>query len=63
MTGQEIRNKINFIYEEIDKISDKDQFVLNKNIERFYSLLYEIQEKCEHEFENGICIYCDKEIE
>lgn len=63
MTGQEIRDKINFIYTEIDKISERDTFVLNENIKRLYERLNEIQSKCEHEFENGICIYCDKEAE
>ena len=63
MTGQEIRDKINFIYTEIDKISERDTFVLNENIKRLYERLNEIQNKCEHEFENGICIYCDKEAE
>ena len=46
MTGQEIRDKINFIYTEIDKISERDTFVLNENIKRLYERLNEIQNKC-----------------
>lgn len=38
-----------------------DSFVLNKKVAEYLKEVDEIQKKCNHKFENHICIYCFKE--
>ena len=49
MTGEEIRNRIGEIYQEMEAISEPSLGV------------DELQTLCIHEFQDGVCIYCGKE--
>ncbi len=62
MTQNEIRMAIDEIIEEMteDFSQSRNQFVLNNNMIRFQQRIENLQNQCDHKFENGICIYCDK---
>ena len=45
MTGEEIRDKINFNNQKIQSLLDPSIFIFLKTI-------------CPHQFENGECIFC-----
>ena len=58
MDGKEIRQRVNEIQERIDFLIGK--FVLTKEIEDLMKEREEIQNKCEHNFKEGKCIFCDR---
>lgn len=58
MTGEEIRDKINFNNQKIEKLLDPSTFVLNKEIQGLMEENENLREKCKHNFQNGVCIYC-----
>lgn len=58
MDGKEIRQKVNEIQERIDFLIGK--FVLTKEIEDLMKEREEIQNRCEHSFKEGKCIFCDR---
>jgi len=57
MDGQETRQRINEINDEIFDIIN--QFVLTDKIKQLAREKGELQARCQHKFENGLCIYCD----
>lgn len=61
MTGLEIKKKIEENNEKIEKASKPFIFTLNKTIACLMKENAELQKKCPHEFEDGICKYCGKE--
>lgn len=61
MTYQEIRNKINEIKENNNKIILEGLHILNQQIENNMKEIESLQEQCDHHFQDGVCIYCDKE--
>ena len=63
MSNKEIRKKIDENNEIIERILKPNQFTLNNTVSKLLKENRELQEKCEHYFENGYCIYCDKEEE
>ena len=62
MTQSEIREAMDEIIAEMteDFSHSMNQFVLNNNMINFQKRIDALQNQCEHQFENGICIYCDK---
>jgi hypothetical protein len=54
-------NRAKQIQQEIETCFDATTFVLNPKIEQLHKELDELQEKCDHEFENNHCKYCGKE--
>lgn len=61
MLGQIIRLKIDENNKTIEKLIKPNQFVLNKEISKLLEENKKLQEQCAHTYENGKCIYCDKE--
>ena len=59
MNGQEIREKINENNRIIQEVMTPNVFTLNNTISVLLKENRELQNKCEHIFENGYCIYCD----
>ena len=60
MTQEEIKEKIENNNNLIKKLMEPNTFVLNNTI---YTLLEEnkkLQSICNHTFEDGYCIYCQK---
>lgn len=53
------REKVNKIYQQLEQELKSNIFVLNKNTQKLYDELNEIQHNCQHNFVNGQCIYCD----
>lgn len=57
---------VNFIKQEIDNLYDElinssATFIYKPNeIKEIKNKIFELQEKCPHEFKNGKCIYCRK---
>lgn len=59
MTPQEIKVKVNKLYDELQKAIGDGIFVLNPRIEEIYNEIDELEEQCIHEYdENNQCIYC-----
>lgn len=61
MTYNEIRKKIDFLKNENTQLITSGFFTLNKKIEENFEEIKKIQSQCDHNYSNGICIYCDKE--
>lgn len=61
MTGEEIRSKINKNNKIVQAMFNPNQFVLNNTILKLLEENKELQAQCNHVFDNGYCIYCDKE--
>ncbi len=58
----EIRNKINDLYIKLAKSAAT--FIYNPNeIKEIKQEIFELQNKCNHEYQNGRCIYCKKDEE
>lgn len=59
MTPQEIKERVDFLYNEIGEILSTGTFVLAPRIREIYDELDVIEQKCQHEYdESGECIYC-----
>lgn len=63
MNGPEIRNRIDYNNKVIGELMTPNFFTLNNAIADLLTENRKLQEECEHEFLNGICIYCDKDEE
>ena len=60
MTNFEIKQQIDKNNAEINSLLDPTQFVLNKQILDLLEKNLELQEVCEHEYEDGMCKFCYK---
>lgn len=59
MTPQEIKVKVDGLYDELQKTISDGIFVLNPHIEEIYNEIDKLEEQCIHEYgENDQCIYC-----
>lgn len=47
----------------LEEIFDPTSFVLNKEVEQLQQEISTLQEKCPHEFIDGVCRYCGKEAQ
>ena len=61
MNNQEIFSLIKNKQEEIDKLIDPTTFILNDRVVQLQKEIAELQEQCQHEYDNDICKYCGKE--
>lgn len=59
MSQLDLRLAIDEFYEEIDSKLKKSSFILNKDIEKINEQIAELRKKCDHKFENGLCVWCD----
>lgn len=56
----EIREKVNDLYEKL--VHSAATFIFKPNeIKQIKEQIFNLQEQCNHKFENGKCIYCRKE--
>ncbi len=62
MTGKEIKEKINFNNKKIQSILDPTVFILQPEVQKYMEENEYLKSICEHEYENGVCIYCGKPI-
>ena len=61
MRLNEIREKINNNNKIIESLLTPNQFTLNNTISELLAENRKLQGLCTHKFEDGYCIYCDKE--
>lgn len=61
MTHEEIKQKIDSNNAKIESMLSPAHFVLNAEIAELLKENEELQAQCEHEYENGQCIYCYKQ--
>lgn len=52
--------RITYLFNCIKEEADVSTFVLNKKVAKYLKEIEEIQEKCNHIFQDGSCIYCLK---
>ena len=56
----EIRDKVDDLYEKL--VRSAATFIFKPNeIKEIKEQIFNLQEQCNHKFENGKCIYCRKE--
>lgn len=60
MSGLEIKEKIDFNNDLIEKLMRPNQFTLNNTVSQLLMENRELQDGCDHKFEDGYCIYCYK---
>lgn len=58
MTGEEIKERINFNNSCIEAELDPAVFIFQKDVAKLLEENEKLREQCPHEFENGVCIYC-----
>lgn len=58
MTGQEIKEKINFNNQKITKLLDPSIFILQPEVQQLMKKNEYLQSICPHEYKDGKCIYC-----
>lgn len=58
MTGNEIREKINFNNQKIQSLIDPSIFILQPEVQKYMEDNEYLKSICPHKYENGICIYC-----
>ena len=58
MTGEEIKNKINFNNQQIQSLIDPSIFILQPEVQKLMEENEYLKTQCPHEYENGVCIYC-----
>ena len=63
MNGPEIFSLVTKKKQRIEELLDLTTFVLNKEVEALQQDIAELQKDCPHEFEEGVCKYCEKEEE
>ncbi|MBQ4060569.1 MAG: hypothetical protein IJD46_00945 [Bacilli bacterium] len=61
MTPKEIKEKIDFNNKIIRDMFNPNQFTLNNTVRELLEENARLQEKCEHKYSKGYCIYCYKE--
>lgn len=53
-----IQRRVSSIHEEIEEMLDG--FILNPRIQELKHELHDLQEQCEHEYNNGVCVWCGR---
>jgi hypothetical protein len=61
MNGLEIFSRIQNNKKKIEELTDYTTFVLNKEIVVLEEEIAALQTLCNHEYENHVCKYCEKE--
>ena len=58
----EIKGRIDYLYTELRQTAAT--FIYKPDeIEKIKQCIFELQDQCNHEYQNGRCIYCRKEKE
>ena len=60
LTQSEIKEQIDNYNKMIESCFYPNKFTLNNDIVEITEKVKELQSVCEHQFENGYCIYCYK---
>lgn len=60
MTKEEIKAKIIYNNQQIEKLLDPSIFILQPEVEAFMEDNEYLRSICEHEFVNGVCTICGK---
>ena len=60
LTQSEIKEQIDNYNKIIESCFYPNKFTLNNDIVEITEKVKELQSVCEHQFENGYCIYCYK---
>lgn len=62
MTSEQIRQRIDQITKDMtaEFSNSINTFVLNNSMIKYQKEISQLQAQCQHHFENGVCIYCDK---
>lgn len=58
MTGEEIRDKINFNNQKIQSLLDPSVFILQPEVQKYLEDNEYLKTICPHEYKDGECIYC-----
>ena len=58
MTGEEIRDKINFNNQKIQSLMDPSIFILQPEVQKYMEDNEYLKTICPHKYENRVCIYC-----
>ena len=58
MTGEEIRDKINFNNQKIQSLLDPSVFIFQPEVQKYMEDNEYLQSICPHKYENDKCIYC-----
>lgn len=61
MTGEEIKNKINFNNQKIQSLLDPSVFILQPEVKKYMEENEYLMSVCPHKYEGGICIYCGQQ--
>lgn len=59
MNGVEIRKQIDFNNNLIQQSLTPNIFTLNNTVATLLAENQKLQQQCQHEFNEGFCIYCD----
>ena len=63
MRGIEIKEQIDHNNRIIEDVMSPNKFTLNNTIAALLQENSKLQQQCEHDFEEGFCIYCYKSKE
>lgn len=61
MTGDEIRNEINYNNKQIQSLLNPSVFILQPEIQKYMEDNEYLMSICPHEYKNGTCIYCGQQ--
>lgn len=61
LLGKDIKMQIDYNNQLIESFLSPNKFVLNNTIAKLLKDNEELQKQCEHNFQDGYCIYCYKE--
>jgi len=63
MTGEEIREKINFNNQKIKETLDPSIFILQPEVQKWMEENEYLKSICKHSYKDGVCIYCGAPID
>lgn len=58
MTGEEIKEKINFNNKKIQSLLDPSIFIYQPEVQKYLEENEYLRNMCKHSFKDGVCIYC-----
>ena len=59
MSGEEIRKQVSFYEKQLEEKYNVNFFTFQKEAAEIIEKIEQLQLQCSHEFENGICKYCN----
>ena len=61
MLGKDIKMQIDYNNQLIESLLSPNKFTLNNTVAQLLKENEELQKQCEHNYQDGYCIYCYKE--